>query len=219
MRSPPHVPDTAPHAATLPVPTVTTPISAPSPSHAPPSPEPIPIPGSSVDRRRRDNNEPIHPIPIHGPIPSPSHPPVSIPPDGWVPYANSAEDITLPPPHELSRPVSPASSNHSLPDTRAPPVAPVNNSTMHVHNIANPSSHDPYAPSNASVPFSPQSKTSTHISDYDLVSRPSESRSSSRHGTFERLLHAPRTLQTVVERATTPSRRSREDVGPIEGLY
>ena len=223
MRSPPHVPDTAPHAPTLPVPTITTPLRAPSPSHAPPPPEPVPVPGSSAARQHYDANEPIHPIPIHNPVPSPSHPPVSIPPDNFIPYANSTDEILLPPPHELSRPVSPASSTHSLlPDSRAPLPGPSND--VRNHDFAYPSGNVPFVPSHQGVsapgPFSPQSKASTRLSDYDLVNKPSEARPSSRESSaLERLMHPSRTLQTVVERAATPGRKGREDVRPIEGLY
>lgn len=220
---PPRVADTAPFAATtLPFPSLVTPLSAPSPSHAPPSPEPIPVSNSNGSRQYRANDEPIHPIPIHPPAPSPSHPPTSMLPDNFIPYANSTEDITLPPPHELvqdlSRPVSPATPTRS-PPTRGLSAAPADPSALRTRDYAYTNDHDQFVPSNPSVPFSPQSKTSTRISDYDLVSRPSESRSSHRHGAFERILGAPRALQTVVERATTPSKKRSEDVRPIEGFY
>ncbi|KAJ7629584.1 hypothetical protein B0H17DRAFT_1218145 [Mycena rosella] len=56
------------------------------------SPEPIDIrPDRSASRAR---------------TPSVSHPPVTLPPDGWIPTVGADSVIILPPPHELSRPVS-----------------------------------------------------------------------------------------------------------------
>ncbi|THH32827.1 hypothetical protein EUX98_g1318 [Antrodiella citrinella] len=62
-------------------------------------------------------------MPIHEAPPSPSHPPYDMLPDNYIPLANDSRDIIMPPPHELSRPVTPTTPIPSLPETILP-VAP-----------------------------------------------------------------------------------------------
>ncbi|RDX39954.1 hypothetical protein OH76DRAFT_489641 [Lentinus brumalis] len=183
----PHVSDTAHFAPTLPVPTIVTPLNDPSPSHSragTPAGMPVPHPAP----RSLDDNEGeiFTPIPIHEPQPSPMHPPVEIPPDGYIPYAGSSEEIYLPPPHELSRPITPASPTpppapaiHPVqppqPSTSmAPPREPHVRSRDYAFAAGIPPEGVPVIRSNASGrPMSPMSKASTTISQFDLVGAPS----------------------------------------------
>lgn len=177
----PHVSDTAHHAQTLPVPTIVTPINAPSPSHSRAgTPVGMPIPHPAP--RSLDNGASVFaPIPIHEPAPSPVHPPVDIPPDGYIPYADREEQIYLPPPHELSRPITPAEPPAPAPVMH--PVQPSQASTSGAHDpdargriyaysSSVPSEGVPRTRSSASKPMSPQSKASTTISQFDLVGAP-----------------------------------------------
>ncbi|KAH9925032.1 uncharacterized protein BXZ73DRAFT_50137, partial [Epithele typhae] len=198
----PNVPDIAHYAAILPVPTLTTPVNAPSPSYSrADTPAGMPIPYRAP--RDLDMGEVPAPIVIHERAPSPIHPPVDIPPDGWIPYA-SGEQIILPPPHELSRPVSPVSSvaPSLAPRSRSveppPPTIIVNTApspalaphqrdyyvptpppgatqpadpprTREFSYPAAPPPVIPVAPP-PNRPISPQSKASTNISQFDIVS-------------------------------------------------
>ncbi|KAI1792738.1 hypothetical protein LXA43DRAFT_1130431 [Ganoderma leucocontextum] len=151
-----HIPDTAHHAATLPVPTLVTPLNLPSPSHSR-SDTPTGMPIAHPAPRSLDNGEVPPPIHIYERAPSPSHPPVDVPPDGWIPYAAGPnEEIFLrlhmnfpnrsvvpPPPQIISRDYSDIPPE-GIPLTR----------------------------SNASRPMSPQSKASTSISQFDIISAP-----------------------------------------------
>ncbi|RPD60636.1 hypothetical protein L227DRAFT_93482 [Lentinus tigrinus ALCF2SS1-6] len=183
---PVHVSDAAHFAATLPVPTVVTPLNAPSPSHSrvdTPTGMPVPHP---APRSLDDNEGEIPaPIPIQEPQPSPVHPPVEIPPDGYIPYADRGEEIYLPPPHELSRPITPASPAPSAAaaihpvqppqpnPSMAPPREPQIRSRDYAFAAGIPPEGIPVVRSNASRPMSPQSKASTTISQFDLVGAPS----------------------------------------------
>lgn len=188
---PAHVPDFGPIGDTLPVPTVTTPINAPSPSHdrpsppSSPSPPPLPVPESNRSRERT-------PIPDYS-THSPSHPPVDMLPDGYIPYArdNDTHSIVLPPPHELERPLSemepsPPRSEVQIPaittdeiraapppgiiygrhQNTAPSYEPSVRSRDYAYN-GGPSGLQP-----ANVLNSPQSRTSTNISQYEMVKPP-----------------------------------------------
>ena len=144
-------------------------------------PVPHPAPRSLDD----NEGEIPAPIPIQEPQPSPIHPPVEIPPDGYIPYADREEDIYLPPPHELSRPITPASPTpppavaiHPVqppqPSTStAPPPGPYVRSRDYASTSSIPLEGVPVVRSNASRPMSPQSKASTTISQFDLVGAPS----------------------------------------------
>lgn len=126
------------------------------------------------------------------------HPRYEIPPDNWIPYApnNDTSSINLPPPHEMSRPVSPVepsptqSEAFPLPppsigsrETIIPIAPSTPGSRRDAPRIYAPSisvrSRDyayPTAPSHTRPPttgiMSPQSRTSTRISEYDIVGRP-----------------------------------------------
>ncbi|KAI0767623.1 hypothetical protein C8Q74DRAFT_1318193 [Fomes fomentarius] len=140
--------------------------------------------GAASRPRSLDNGESVFaPIPIHEPAPSPVHPPVDIPPDGYIPYADREEQIYLPPPHELSRPITPAEP----PPAPAPVMHPVQPSQASTSSAPDPDARGriyayssssvpsegvPRTRSSASKPMSPQSKASTTISQFDLVGAP-----------------------------------------------
>ncbi|KAI0772987.1 hypothetical protein BD413DRAFT_543805, partial [Trametes elegans] len=182
QRVPAHVNDGAHIAATLPIPTVATPLNLPSPSHSQAG-TPAPSMPRFDARAVRDGDVPP-PIPIREPIHSPLHPPTEIPPDGYIPYENASGEIVLPPPHELSRPVSPATTAPTPAVDEPPPVPNPSQAPPHTPNYiyANPNASASVGPSLSSRinavgrPFSPQSKASTSISQFDLVSSRSKSR-------------------------------------------
>ncbi|TFK93626.1 hypothetical protein K466DRAFT_658418 [Polyporus arcularius HHB13444] len=93
----------------LPVPPpITTPARIPTPAAAPSRPP-----------TRTPSQAEIRPVPVHN-ILSPSHPPVDIPPDGWIPQIDDGR-IRLPPPHEMAPP----------PPSPSPPLSAVlNNVTL-----------------------------------------------------------------------------------------
>ncbi|KAI0340289.1 hypothetical protein BDW22DRAFT_409106 [Trametopsis cervina] len=223
-RTPPnHIPDFAPIGAGIPVPTLTTPINPPSPSHTRPpstsSPRPLPIPEPrprSHSQSHSYSRDPV-PIPIREPPRSPLHPPIDIPPDNYIPYArdNDTSSIHLPPPHEMSRPVSPVSptagegrrqmeqeqelgsretivpieprtyeasvrsrdyapsvrSRDYAPSTRSRDYEPSTRSRDYAYPTTRSSSSRLQPPQPSGVQ-SPQSRTSTRISEYDIVGRP-----------------------------------------------
>ncbi|KAI0649734.1 hypothetical protein C8Q79DRAFT_1006081 [Trametes meyenii] len=165
-----HISDAAHFAPTLPVPTLTTPVNVPSPSHSR-AESIIPMPIAEPPHPLGEGDVPP-PIPISSPQPSPIHPPVSIPPDNWIPYEDANGQIALPPPHELSRPVSPA---FTPPPPPAPVLQPSTSQGPRLHPrdyiYANPnaSQSGSMSRSNSNRPFSPQSKASTSISQFELV--------------------------------------------------
>lgn len=191
-RLPARDPDVAQHAPALPIPTVTTPARVESPFHAAPSPSPALIPTPVVGSYRHSSRvEPPPPeiftrvpTPIHNAPPSPTHPPYDIIPDNYIPIANDSSEITLPPQHELSRPVSPAASppppSMSVAETILPIAAPsqetlvqapsVRSRDFAYNNRTNPSFPDflnrPRGPPGT---MSPQSRTSTRISEFDIL--------------------------------------------------
>lgn len=161
------VSDAAHIADTLPVPTMTTPLNMPSPSHSRSgTPVVMPYPSS----RPVGAGDVPTPIPIHNPVPSPMHPALDIPPDGWVPYENADGEIPLPPPHELSRPVTPRSVSPAPPPEAQAPAPPPRD---YLYANTNASQSGPIGGGrptpNIYRPFSPQSKASTSISQFDLV--------------------------------------------------
>ncbi|OSX58428.1 hypothetical protein POSPLADRAFT_1154155, partial [Postia placenta MAD-698-R-SB12] len=168
------------------------PIAAPSPIRPPSrppaaTPEPIPIQDPGRSRSRVRNEGPIVPVPVHNPVPSPSHPPVDVPPDNYIPYMSSDHIMALPPPHELARPVAPRSPSPGAarddPGVRSRDDLGVRSrDDLGVRSRDDPGvrsrdfayAHDA-APAQMqraipNAPFSPQSRTSTNISQYDLVS-------------------------------------------------
>ncbi|KAF5323243.1 hypothetical protein D9619_013506 [Psilocybe cf. subviscida] len=139
-------PDTAPFAATLPIPTITTPMPVQVPSSQPPVPKPMP-PHQPPEQIRvhlhpSDPNAPIHPVPWHNAPRSPnvSHRDIVLPPDNYIPVMDANSVISLPPPHELSVMVAPeapdpARSIRNGRDgasvlTRANPTAPTGASSI-----------------------------------------------------------------------------------------
>ncbi|KAI0366560.1 hypothetical protein BV20DRAFT_951950 [Pilatotrama ljubarskyi] len=199
------VSDTAHFAATLPVPTLTTPLNAPSPSHSRVDiSTPMPRPSS---RPVRSGDVPP-PIPIQEPLASPAHPPVNIPPDGWIPYENPSGEISLPPPHELSRPVTPRSMSPAPPaDAPAPPQSSRTQDAQmrprdYLYANPNASQSGTVSRSNTYRPFSPQSKASTSISQFDLVAPRGKSRG------------APRAREDRVPMSPRGP-RPREDLPPV----
>ncbi|EMD36809.1 hypothetical protein CERSUDRAFT_95080 [Gelatoporia subvermispora B] len=159
-----HDPDLAIHAATLPVPTLTSPLRMPSPSHAqPPSPTPALVPTSS-NRHSRDSDD-LHPIAIHRATPEPVHPPYQIPPDNWIPLEGSP----IPPQHEFAELHSPRSRSPSLTDMAPQPVQSYEPS-VRSRDYAYAQGAVPIPPpGNNNLLFSPSSRTSTRISEYELL--------------------------------------------------
>lgn len=157
-----------------------------SPPQSPPA-RPIPAP--------RTNADPV-PIPVHEAPRSPMHPHYDIPPDNWIPYAGKGDDVSsimLPPPHEFSRPVSPVDPSPARSEAPLPPLPPQtppipippraetsrsDPSTRYATSVRSrdfayggaPVAYKPPPP--PSVMRSPQSKTSTRISEFDLVAPP-----------------------------------------------
>ncbi|KAH8080723.1 hypothetical protein BXZ70DRAFT_910937 [Cristinia sonorae] len=184
---------TAQHAATLPVPTLITPMNLPSPSHAPSRPSPATATDPNVRRSRSHSraeaparSDPLDrvPTPIHNRPPSVSHAPYDILPDNYIPYANDTREITMPPPHELSRPVTPATPAASLPETILPIAAPSQETTVQPatasvrsrdfaygssRSVPNPSFVESLRPKGPHRTMSPQSRTSTRISEFDIL--------------------------------------------------
>lgn len=60
-------------------------------------------PGPSAAPEPAKDSE-IHPTIVHNVMMSPSHPPVTFPPDGFIPKQDNDSRIRLPPPHELAPP-------------------------------------------------------------------------------------------------------------------
>ncbi|KAI0941178.1 hypothetical protein AcV7_002816 [Taiwanofungus camphoratus] len=67
---------------------------------------------SSANHLSKDRD--VHPTVIRNATPSPSHPPVDFPPDGWIPQVDDDKRIRLPPPHELGPPLPTPSPPPSL---------------------------------------------------------------------------------------------------------
>ena len=198
-------------------------ILAPSPHHpsVPPpatTPAPVPIPDPSAGRSRSRGDEPISPIPIHNAVPSPSHPPVNIPPDNWIPFKSSDNGIELPPPHELTKPLTPRASSPSLIDAtmRVPASAATSfDQPVRARDYAYTAGAGPsQGPAAQGSAFSPLSKASTTISQYDLVSsRGSRERSASHSRSRSDVLAGLREMiSTPMGRSKTPAKQMREDV-------
>ncbi|CDO77743.1 hypothetical protein BN946_scf184993.g6 [Trametes cinnabarina] len=177
------------------------------PSHSPQSQH---RPKSNPRQVRPEDVPP--PIPIQEPMPSPAHPSESQPPDSWIPYEDPSGEIFLPPPHELSRPMTPASMTPMPPPADAQ-AQPITSDEIRTHPerflYAHPASSQsgPISRSQPYRPFSPQSKASkaskasTSISQFELV------------GSRNR----PRAASAREDRVPTSPRgpRPREDLPPI----
>ncbi|KAI0371524.1 hypothetical protein BV20DRAFT_181023 [Pilatotrama ljubarskyi] len=109
---------TQPMDDTLPIPPpVTTPARMPTPAAA----------GPAMPRAEHIPRDPeVRPATVHSAMMSPSHPPVDVPPDGWIPKIDDDMRIRLPPPHEMGPPP---------PATPSPPLSAVLNN---VRNIEEP---------------------------------------------------------------------------------
>ncbi|KZV72151.1 hypothetical protein PENSPDRAFT_733721 [Peniophora sp. CONT] len=87
----------------------------------PPPPQPAPPP-PPVQQQPPPVPTGMHPIPVHNMPRSPSmmERDIYIPPDGFIPVAGEDMSIRLPPPHEMSRMVSPSGSSVMLPPSPKP---------------------------------------------------------------------------------------------------
>ena len=92
-------------------PPTTHPARIPTPAETIPIQQPVPEDGS------------IHPVSIHNSMLSPSHVPVEVPPDGWIPNMDGDKRIRLPPPHEMAPPP---------PTTPSPPLSAVLNNVKNI---------------------------------------------------------------------------------------
>ena len=197
--------DAAHHAPTLPVPTITTPVNAPSPFHSTPTPTPAP-PSRPASRRPNDD---LPPLPVRNSSSSPVHPPYQIPPDNYIPYAEEAELISLPPPHELNPPLTPVDRTPLVEERSLHEDPEPNPSYVHARDFAyheqdrQPENH----PAALGGLSSPQSRTSTHISQFELIAPP-RSQSARNNGIYR---EDPR--QSII-RTQTPS-EPRRPVTPM----
>ncbi|KAF8555443.1 hypothetical protein OG21DRAFT_1483885 [Imleria badia] len=151
--------DTSLHAPPLPIR-----VHTPSHEHRTPSPS-----------RGLDEPETIYPIPIR-PSPIISNQPISVPiDDGWIPRADSRTSyIHMPSPHALRQPIPPSPSTVAteVQDSRATqqseptPVPPPVRSRDYAYQTTVPPPPIPrgHTPSIAS-------RTSTHLSQYDIVNK------------------------------------------------
>lgn len=153
-----------PHAPPLPVPSRNNSARTQTPSHGHRTPSPPDQP---------DEPETIHPIPIRHSPNLPAHH-INVPPDGWIPTADSRTSyIAVPPPHELQQPFppSPSSVATEIQDSRPThqqeptPVPP----PVRTRDYAYQASVPPPIPIQRTSSLA--SRTSTHISQYDLVNK------------------------------------------------
>ncbi|KAI0072914.1 hypothetical protein K474DRAFT_1711190 [Panus rudis PR-1116 ss-1] len=215
------VSDAAPFAPTLPVPTLTTPVNAPSLFHSRPTPSPGPNQESNNERNSQGD---IRPIPVHNAPVSPMHPPVDIPPDGYVPFADDDNNISIPPAHEFERPVSPMMSPAASARERSLPVLPPQGPiyTRDYAQVAGdyPSMLDPTSIPRA--PSSPQSRTSTNISQMSILNAPrgrqpmhdGSSQETTDSGYHPRLVPVPERSRTPVRPPSRADRETRSPRGP-----
>ncbi|KAI0942943.1 hypothetical protein AcV7_002224 [Taiwanofungus camphoratus] len=213
--SPPRVPEET-QDPILSIRTTTTHSPAPRP---PATPDPVPVPDPS--RIRHPGDDQIRPVPIHDPAPPPSHPPVDIPADSWIPYMDRESGMFIHPPRELSRSASPRAPGSPPPDAHAP--APAQEAgyepSVRSRDFAYAQRSEPAPPPRLGVaaPFSPQSRTSTNISQYDLVSahqnRPDGSRGSAQDALagLRQVISAPPGVDADAGRPRTPAGTARED--------
>ncbi|TBU28762.1 hypothetical protein BD309DRAFT_864571 [Dichomitus squalens] len=151
---------TQPIEDTEPIPPPTrTPVRTPTPAEAIAVQQPVPEQG------------PLHPIPIHTPMLSPSHAPVDVPPDGWIPSMDGDNRIRLPPPHEMAPPP---------PTTPSPTLSAVLNNVKNIEEPpaimipppANPSGES----SNSRIKHRRRRSTDSHsttMSQFEILGPPS----------------------------------------------
>ena len=124
--------------------------------------------------------------------------------------------IEVPPPHELTQPLTPRAASPSLIDTtmRVPASAATNyDQPVRARDYAYTAGAGPsQAPAPPGSAFSPLSKASTTISQYDLVSsRGSRERSASRSRSRSDVLAGLREMiSTPIGRSKTPSKQTQE---------
>lgn len=129
--------------------------------------------------------------------------------------------IELPPPHEMTKPLTPRASSPSLIDTtmRVPAAAATNyDQPVRARDYAYTAGAGPsQGPAHHGSAFSPLSKASTTISQYDLVSsRGSRERSASHSRSRSDVLAGLRDMITTpIGRSKTPSKQTREDVRSV----
>ncbi|KAG0694828.1 hypothetical protein DFH29DRAFT_300959 [Suillus ampliporus] len=150
--------DPAPHVPVLPVPILVNPVRPPSPPRRTTTP-PSPPAGT------------IYPTPMR---PAPSHS-GDVPQDGWIPRADPQTSfIPIPPPHGLSLPMAPSSSTQSneLDHNTLYDAGDSNYALVRTRDYA----YTQPTPIPAPKPRSPSliSRSSTHMSQYELVSAPAE---------------------------------------------
>ncbi|KZT18541.1 hypothetical protein NEOLEDRAFT_150636 [Neolentinus lepideus HHB14362 ss-1] len=214
-RTPYHDPDLAPHAPSLPVPTVTTPLRMPSPHHADPSPAP--------DAGLPRSPEVIHPISVY-------HVPAT-PPDGWVPSVERLDGegdrrIHLPAPHELGGVVTMTPRSQStrpfpslIPQDDSFYMPPAPTHQPRTRDYAYPSGSAPVQTQYMMAPNSPPrsaSRTSTRVSDFEILSAPgsrSRSQTSKAGSERERRSHTPGS-ERERKRSESTHRRSSSPSGP-----
>ena len=174
---------------------------APPPVQQPSQPPPVPLlprPYTLASNRRPVSTRPytphedapsdIHPLPVHNATPSPMHRPISIPPDGYIPFAQNGRDgqttIVMPPPHEFTElglshesvliPPSPQLSETSVPpENQARSNLPSRQNAPHARDYAydRPTARIPSvpAPQRIAKQTSNHSRASTHLSEYEIL--------------------------------------------------
>lgn len=167
-----NAPDVAPILDSLPHQTITTPLppsrtSQPTRSASRTSMQ-MPEPDYNVDPRG------LRPIPTRNRTPSVQHAPIDLPPDGYVPVADSQGNFNIPPPHELARTPSPPGSaqlpqvqnnydRHAAPPP-PPPKSPRSRDYAYENRLPAPN-RSPHAYQQSI----PESLASTATSQYDLL--------------------------------------------------
>ncbi|KAK7472991.1 hypothetical protein VKT23_001095 [Stygiomarasmius scandens] len=119
-------------------------------------PHPIPVPPPTTHHL---NSGDIHPTIIHNVPHSPRHPPVHIPPDGFIPILDEQSRIVLPPSHELS-PAPPITSP-------LPPFVPLHDTKI----VPPPGEYTVNMTRGYRQPASPESNSTT-ISQFEMVNDP-----------------------------------------------
>lgn len=132
----------------------------PTDENHPPSP-PVPVPPPCSTTKPADENRPtiVRSVP-----PSPRHPPITIPPDGFIPEAGLDSIIHLPPPHELVR-------SPTMPGQSPPSISYVVDEPLMIPANAVPRPHK-----TRSRRYSSPESNSTTLSQLDMVNEPTGAR-------------------------------------------
>lgn len=115
---------------------------------------------------------PIRPVPIHNQARSPRRPDVQLPPDGWIPTADQAQFIAMPPPHELQHTPEPMSAADADSILSRPPPSESSQGVRARDFAFEPQRDVPQRPSSMDSHSTNHSKASTSVSQLDLVSPP-----------------------------------------------